>query len=187
MQNFHLGKSVHRVTQLLKQLEPAFVDSRLIMKDLAINEFCMEKLLPFFAYCKHYELKIDCESEMTGQSSTGQLTTDQTLVSLLHLPSIENCTSLEIEFAGDRFFTKTSMDAISNWLHKPVQKTKYMQQRTLKIISGIENFAEMEEHLIEVMKLHCFGFFHLLSAEKITKKNQLEWRFWGEMFSSSLN
>ena len=174
MQNFHLGKSVHRVTQLLKQLEPAFVDSRLIIKDLAINEFCMEKLLPFFAYCKHYELKIDCGSDKTS-ASTGQLATDQTLVSLLHLPSIENCTSLEIEFAGARLLTKTSMDAISNWLHKHAQKsinkTKDIQQRTLKIISGIENFAEMEEHLIEVMKLHCFGFFHLLSAEKATKKS----------------
>ena len=110
----------------------------------------MEKLLPFFACCKHYELKIDCGSDTTS----AQLATDQTLATLLHLPSIENCTSLEIEFAGVRLLTKTSMDAISNWLHKHAQKsiikTKDMQQRTLKIISGIENFAEMEEHLIEV-------------------------------------
>ena len=88
-------------------------------------DFILQTLIPLFDCCKQYIFSFDNVIGMAGEAFTF-------LVSLLQLPSIVNASSIDVFFYYRDAVGATqqlSVEAISNWLHKPFKHVNKMTEK----------------------------------------------------------
>ena len=143
-----------RISPLLLQFRTAFGGSvfDVYCRDEITNaefDFILQTLIPLFDCCKQYKFRFSNVTGKAGEASTF-------LVSLLQLPSIVNASSIYVFFYYRDAVGATqqlSVEAISNWLHKPFKHVKMTEKRSLHVdfcSIQIENMFEMIEHLKKV-------------------------------------
>ena len=113
-------------------------------------DFILQTLIPLFDCCKQYKFDFSNVTGKAGEASTF-------LVSLLQLPSIVNASSIDVFFYYRDAVGATqqlSVEAISNWLHKPFKYVNKMtEKRSLHVgfcSIQIEDMFEMVERLKKV-------------------------------------
>ena len=145
------------VAPLFLQFKSAFGSSRFdlfcghIEKPKAIFDFILQTLLPLFDNCAQYKFEF---FKVFGNSEKAS----SFLTSLLQIPSIGNASSINIIFnyrdVVDASQQQLSVEAISNWLHKPVNAIFKMQVKRSLYVNfrkiRIKNMLEIVEHLKRV-------------------------------------
>ena len=147
-------------TPLFQQLKPAIIGSHLIldiykMVDREFDSFLKGKLLPLFDCCGRYKFRFKSFKCNPKEISAF-------VASLLQLPSIAASVGIEFDVTyRPRKRSETNnaaslpIEAISNWLHKPVVAAgsikKIREKRYFRFqFSNIENMSAMVDHLKKV-------------------------------------